>query len=200
MPSSASWWGSKARQFRAHLRAGVAPEERAGLVARKPVAGRSPRRSLKVSPTSKPSVRCVSASFASRASASTGSVRIALLTSRRAPSPVAVSLRLALSKSSFQPSGRKKGSGLSPRARFSPCAAASAVTSRRRDGTPALAKCAAIWEPMTPAPSTATERMIIECESESEAPRPRRCGTQHSPRRARRSRSTPPVARRRRYR
>ena len=33
MPSSASWWGSKARQFRAHLRAGVAPEERAGLVA-----------------------------------------------------------------------------------------------------------------------------------------------------------------------
>ena len=24
MPSSASWWGSKARQFRAHLRAGVA--------------------------------------------------------------------------------------------------------------------------------------------------------------------------------
>ena len=33
MPSSASWWGSKARQLRAHLRAGVAPEERAGLVA-----------------------------------------------------------------------------------------------------------------------------------------------------------------------
>ena len=31
MRSSASWWGSKARQFRAHLRASVAPEERAAL-------------------------------------------------------------------------------------------------------------------------------------------------------------------------
>ncbi|MBA2373061.1 MAG: hypothetical protein H0V74_02505 [Chloroflexi bacterium] len=31
MASSASWWGSKARQFRAHLRARVAPEERAAL-------------------------------------------------------------------------------------------------------------------------------------------------------------------------
>jgi hypothetical protein len=33
MASSASWWGPKARQFRAHLRAVVAHEERAGLVA-----------------------------------------------------------------------------------------------------------------------------------------------------------------------
>lgn len=31
MRSSSSWWASKARQFRAHLRASVAPEERAGL-------------------------------------------------------------------------------------------------------------------------------------------------------------------------
>ena len=31
--SSASWWASRARQFRAHLRARVAPEERAALVA-----------------------------------------------------------------------------------------------------------------------------------------------------------------------
>ena len=31
MGSSASWWGSRARQFRAHLRASVASEERAGL-------------------------------------------------------------------------------------------------------------------------------------------------------------------------
>ena len=33
MKSTASWWGSKVRQFRAHLRARVAPEERAGLGA-----------------------------------------------------------------------------------------------------------------------------------------------------------------------
>jgi hypothetical protein len=32
MRSSASFWASKARQFRAHLRARVAPEERASLV------------------------------------------------------------------------------------------------------------------------------------------------------------------------
>jgi hypothetical protein len=31
MRSSASWWGSRARQFRAHLRASVTPEERAAL-------------------------------------------------------------------------------------------------------------------------------------------------------------------------
>ena len=31
MRSSASWWGSRARQFRAHLRASVAPGERAAL-------------------------------------------------------------------------------------------------------------------------------------------------------------------------
>lgn len=31
MPSSASWWGSKVRQFRSHVRARVAPEERAAL-------------------------------------------------------------------------------------------------------------------------------------------------------------------------
>lgn len=31
MPSSRSWWGSKVRQFRTHLRASVSPEERAGL-------------------------------------------------------------------------------------------------------------------------------------------------------------------------
>jgi hypothetical protein len=30
--SRVSWWGSKARQFRAHVRARVAPDERAGLV------------------------------------------------------------------------------------------------------------------------------------------------------------------------
>lgn len=34
MASSASWWGSRARQFRAHLRASVTPEERAELVPR----------------------------------------------------------------------------------------------------------------------------------------------------------------------
>ena len=33
MRSSASWWASRARQFRAHLRARVTPEERAALVA-----------------------------------------------------------------------------------------------------------------------------------------------------------------------
>ena len=33
MRSSASWWASKARQFRAHLRASVAPGERAALAA-----------------------------------------------------------------------------------------------------------------------------------------------------------------------
>ena len=33
MHSSTSWWGSRARQFRAHLRASVTPEERAALVA-----------------------------------------------------------------------------------------------------------------------------------------------------------------------
>ena len=31
MPSSESWWGSKTRQFRSHLRAQVAPEERDAL-------------------------------------------------------------------------------------------------------------------------------------------------------------------------
>jgi len=33
MPSSASWWASRTRQFRAHLRARVAPAERAALEA-----------------------------------------------------------------------------------------------------------------------------------------------------------------------
>ncbi len=33
MGSSASWWGSRTRQFRAHLRANVSPEERAALAA-----------------------------------------------------------------------------------------------------------------------------------------------------------------------
>jgi hypothetical protein len=33
MDSSHSWWGSKTRQFRAHLRARVSPGERAGLAA-----------------------------------------------------------------------------------------------------------------------------------------------------------------------
>ena len=33
MASSASWWASRTRQFRAHLRANVTPEERAALVA-----------------------------------------------------------------------------------------------------------------------------------------------------------------------
>jgi hypothetical protein len=33
MRSSASWWASKVRQFRAHLRAAVGPAERAGLGA-----------------------------------------------------------------------------------------------------------------------------------------------------------------------
>jgi hypothetical protein len=33
MVSSHSWWGSKTRQFRAHLRAKVSPGERAGLAA-----------------------------------------------------------------------------------------------------------------------------------------------------------------------
>ncbi len=32
MDSSASWWAAKVRQFRSHIRAGVAPDERAGLV------------------------------------------------------------------------------------------------------------------------------------------------------------------------
>jgi hypothetical protein len=31
MPSTASWWGSKVRQFRSHVRARVAPDERAAL-------------------------------------------------------------------------------------------------------------------------------------------------------------------------
>src|SRR4029453_18097675 len=56
----------------------------------------------------------------------------------------------------------KNGSGLRAFARSSPCFAASAVTSRRRAGTPAFAKCEAIWEPMVPAPSTATDRMVID--------------------------------------
>jgi hypothetical protein len=34
MPSSPSWWVNRARQFRAHLRATVTPEERAALVTR----------------------------------------------------------------------------------------------------------------------------------------------------------------------
>ena len=33
MPSSRSWWGSKTRQFRAHLRARVSPLERAALAS-----------------------------------------------------------------------------------------------------------------------------------------------------------------------
>jgi len=33
MRSSASWWGSKVRQFRAHVRARVGPAERSGLEA-----------------------------------------------------------------------------------------------------------------------------------------------------------------------
>src|SRR5436190_9391720 len=33
MPSSSSWWASKVRQFRTHLRASVGSEEREGLVA-----------------------------------------------------------------------------------------------------------------------------------------------------------------------
>ena len=33
MPSTASWWGSKVRQFRSHVRARVAPDERAALTA-----------------------------------------------------------------------------------------------------------------------------------------------------------------------
>jgi hypothetical protein len=32
MASSSSWWASKVRQFRSHIRARVGPEERAGLV------------------------------------------------------------------------------------------------------------------------------------------------------------------------
>ena len=60
---------------------------------------------------------------------------------------------------SFQVSDVKNGSGFSPRARFRPSAAASGVTSSSKDGTPALAKWAAIWAPMTPAPRTATERI-----------------------------------------
>ena len=55
----------------------------------------------------------------------------------------------------------KNGSGLSVRARSSPCLAASALTSRSNDGTPALAKWAAIWAPMVPAPSTATDRIAV---------------------------------------
>jgi hypothetical protein len=31
MPSSVSWWASKVRQFRSHVRARVGPDERAGL-------------------------------------------------------------------------------------------------------------------------------------------------------------------------
>ena len=31
MPSSTSWWGSKVRQFRSHVRARVAPDERTAL-------------------------------------------------------------------------------------------------------------------------------------------------------------------------
>jgi HD domain len=31
MPSTASWWGSKVRQFRSHVRARVAPDERTAL-------------------------------------------------------------------------------------------------------------------------------------------------------------------------
>ena len=31
MPSTASWWGSKVRQFRSHVRARVGPDERAAL-------------------------------------------------------------------------------------------------------------------------------------------------------------------------
>ena len=31
MPSSVSWWGSKVRQFRSHVRARVGPDERAAL-------------------------------------------------------------------------------------------------------------------------------------------------------------------------
>ncbi len=33
MPSSTSWWGSKVRQFRSHVRARVAPDERSALTA-----------------------------------------------------------------------------------------------------------------------------------------------------------------------
>ena len=33
MPSTASWWASKARQFRSHVRARVGADERAGLAA-----------------------------------------------------------------------------------------------------------------------------------------------------------------------
>ena len=33
MPSSTSWWGSRVRQFRAHVRASVRPQERLDLVA-----------------------------------------------------------------------------------------------------------------------------------------------------------------------
>jgi len=45
---------------------------------------------------------------------------------------------------SFHVSGVKNGSGFNERARLSPSRAASAVTSSRSAGTPALAKCAAI--------------------------------------------------------
>ena len=45
---------------------------------------------------------------------------------------------------SLRVSGVKNGSGFRPRARLSPCSAASVVTSSSSAGTPALAKCAAI--------------------------------------------------------
>ena len=54
----------------------------------------------------------------------------------------------------------KNGSGLRAAACFSPRAAVSASRSSSSTGQPALATWAAIWAPMVPAPSTATERMV----------------------------------------
>ena len=54
----------------------------------------------------------------------------------------------------------KNGSGLRAAACSSPRAAVSASRSSSSTGQPALATWAAIWAPMVPAPSTATERIV----------------------------------------
>ena len=54
-------------------------------------------------------------------------------------------------------SGAKNGSGRSLRARSRPARAVASSRSSSKAGTPAFAKCAAIWAPIVPAPSTATD-------------------------------------------
>ena len=115
--------------------------------------------------------------------------RSACLASRRSTIASTIqSARAARSRAASKPSvetsaavpGVKRGSGLSARARSNPSRAVFASRSSSSVGTPALAKCAAIWAPIVPAPRTAAEVILITphhadtVEAAAETARPQR--------------------------